>query len=271
MMTGDHHGRPHRRGLRGPARHHAGERGDRRPATIGHLARGVPGAAADARPDADDAAALRSMPTSWASSAARSSASPCSTCRRWSTSAADQRICDHDPLRHGPDQERRLRRPGRPGGLPARHAVRAQRLGAVGEATTSAVVTGIVCIVVADAIITVIFDVLASECPGHGPTPRPEAPHIVVERPHHGLRRASCIQRDLNFTVRPGRRLHHHGRQRLRQEHPAAPPDRPAAPGRGRESYDGDESFWDCGAGGRASASCAASASSTRAAPCGAP
>ena len=58
-------------------------------------------------------------------------------------------------LRAGPDQERRLWDAGGLGGLFA--ACSGRSAAAVGQATTSAVVTSIVCIITASAILTVIF------------------------------------------------------------------------------------------------------------------
>ena len=52
---------------------------------------------------------------------------------------------------------------------------------------------------------------------------------------------ASSLMRDMNFTVKPRRCLHHHGRQRLRQEHPAAAPDRPQPAGARQIFYEGQD------------------------------
>ena len=53
------------------------------------------------------------------------------------------------------------------------------------------------------------------------------------DRSDHGLRRF-CASARPQLHDRPRRYLHHHGRQRLRQEHAAAAHDRPAAAGQGR-------------------------------------
>ena len=66
----DHHVGPHRRRLRRATGHHEGNPGNRRARHHGHLADGVPGAAAGDCAGPDDAAAVRSMPTSSASWAA---------------------------------------------------------------------------------------------------------------------------------------------------------------------------------------------------------
>src|SRR5581483_10113012 len=51
--------RPHRRRLRRPARHHAGQRRDQRPRNLRHLAHGIPRSAPHDRAHSDDALSLR--------------------------------------------------------------------------------------------------------------------------------------------------------------------------------------------------------------------
>ena len=96
---------------------------------------------------------------------------------------------------------------------------------AVGEAATSAVVTSIVLIVIADAIWTFIFLTAGGMMSRMMPPAAGEA-HVRV----HDLTWPMVIfviQRDLTFDDQSRRHLHYYGRQRVREEHPAQAPDRP--------------------------------------------
>ena len=71
----------------------------------------------------------------------------------------------------------------------------------------------------------------------------PAEAHITVQPPDHGLWQFCHPARpDLHGAAR--RHLHHHGRQWVRQEYPAAPSDRLEAAGPGEVQIDG-ESFWE--------------------------
>ena len=97
---------------------------------------------------------------------------------------------------------------------------------AVGEATTGAVVSGILYIIVADARLR-----RPAQRAGHLDGERRGTPHRGA-RPRHGLRRLRRAE-EHQPQDRAGRDLRDHGRQRLRQEHAAAPHDRPG-PARAR-------------------------------------
>ena len=142
---------------------------------------------------------------------------------------------------------------------------RGRSAAAVGEAATSAVVLSIVAIVVADGVFAVLCDVLGiDDLMGDD-----RAARIERARPDHGVRRLRGACATSSFTVRRGSIFIIMGgsgcgkstllRHMIGLDEPA----------RGEVLYDG-ESFTPSVAGRSASACCAASASSTRAARCGA-
>ncbi|MCK7492223.1 MAG: ABC transporter permease [Comamonadaceae bacterium] len=95
---------------------------------------------------------------------------------------------------------------------------------AVGQAATSAVVTGILLITVVASIMTIVYYQLGD---------LNMAAALPIEVRDLTLAYGDfVVQRDLEFRGQQGRRLRRHGRQRLRQDHADAPHDRPAAPGR---------------------------------------
>ena len=99
---------------------------------------------------------------------------------------------------------------------------------AVGDATTSAVVMAIVAIIVGDG----IFGVLAppSRCDKRRTMSRSHGEPIITVDHLTMAFGDFVVQKDLS-SRRSRRHLCHHGRQRLRQEHAAAPPDRAAGAG----------------------------------------
>ena len=134
---------------------------------------------------------------------------------------------------------------------------------AVGEATTSAVVTSIV--LDHQRLRPVRGRLLPAGNLRRNVTERP-AHHRP--RPHHGVRQLRAHARS-ELHGRARRHLRHHGRQRLREEHVAAASHRTQRAGQGRDPVRGGELHQ-----GRTRAppapAAGASASSTRAAPCGA-
>ena len=201
----------------------------------------------------------------------RRSASACSTCRPSTYFHQTFHAVDARRPRRRRLQGVGLRRADRPLRLPARHAVRQQRLGRRRRRDLGGRHRHRLDHLRRAASSPSSSTSWASE---HGATDRRRRDAAARgahhrPRPDDGLRQLRAHARPQ--LHRPARRhLHHHGRQRLRQEHAAAPHDRPERAGQGRDAATASENFTTRRAGGARAACCAASASSTRAARCGA-